>query len=109
MSNVIPFASKKQRLQKELLTLIQDLQEIYSGLDVASDATIKLETIAQDAEEDYNIVLRKYIDEVGVENVEVGYLEYTTDIEAIFKNGEILLKHKYNPKQLTLFPDGEGL
>ena len=105
MSNVIPFHSKKQRLQKELLTLIQDLKEIYGGLDVASDATIKLETIAQDAEEDYNIVLRKYIDEVGVENVEVGYLEYTTDIEAIFKNGEILLKYKYNPKQLTLFPE----
>ena len=109
MSNVIPFVSKKQQLQKQLLKLIQDLQEIYGGIDVASDATIKLETIAQDVEEDYNIVLRKYIDEVGVENVEVGYLEYTTDIEAIFKNGEILLKYKHNPKQLTLFPDGEDL
>ena len=107
MSNVIPFYSKKQLLQKELLSIIRDLQEIYGGLDIASDATVKQENIAHDIEEDYNIVLRKYIDEVGVENLEVGYLEYTTDIEAIFKNGEILLKYKYNPKQLTLFPDGE--
>ena len=107
MSNVIPFASKKQQLQKRLLNIINDLQEIYGGLDIATDGVSKLETIAQDIEEDYNIILRKYIDEVGVENVELGYLEYTTDIEAIFKNGEILLKYKYNPKQLTLFPDGE--
>ena len=41
MSNVIPFHSKKQILQKKLLTLIEDLQEIYNGLDVAGDATIK--------------------------------------------------------------------
>ena len=107
MSNVIPFASKKQRLQKQLLNIIQDLQEIYGNLDTVTDGVVKLETIAQDIEEDYNIVLRKYIDEVGVENVEIGYLEYTTDIEAIFKNGEILLKYKYNPKQLTLFPEDD--
>ena len=105
MSNVIPFHSKKQRLQKELLTLIQDLKEIYGGLDVASDATIKLETIAQDAEEDYNIVLRKYIDEVGVENVEVGYLEYTTDIAVLFDGGDVSIKFVYNPQQLSLFPE----
>ena len=107
MSNVIPFASKKQQLQKRLLNIINDLQEIYGGLDIATDGVSKLETIAQDIEEDYNIVLRKYIDEVGVENLEVGYLEYTTDIEAIFKNGEILLKYKYNPKQLTLFTEDD--
>ena len=107
MSNVIPFASKKQRLQKQLLNIIKDLQEIYGNLDTVTDGVVKLETIAQDIEEDYNIVLRKYIDEVGVENVELGFLEYTTDIEVYFKNGSIDLKYTYNPKQLTLFPDGE--
>ena len=81
MSNVIPFYSKKQLLQKELLSIIRDLQEIYGGLDVASDATMKLETIAHDIEEDYNIVLRKYIDEVGVENLEVGYLESGLELQ----------------------------
>ena len=60
-----------------------------------------------DIEESYNVILRKYVDEVGAENVELGYLEYTTDFEAYFKNGEVHLKYTYNPKQLTLFPDGE--
>ena len=107
MSNVIPFYSKKQLLQKELLSIIRDLQEIYGGLDVASDATMKLETIAHDIEEDYNIVLRKYIDEVGVENLEVGYLEYTTDIAVLFEGSDVKIKFVYNPQQLNLFPDGE--
>ena len=53
------------------------------------------------------MILRKYVDEVGVENVELGFLEYTTDIEVYFKNGDIDLKYTHNPKQLTLFPDGE--
>ena len=107
MSNVIPFHSKKQLLQKKLLTLIEDLQEIYKGLDVAGDATIKLQQIAEKAEEDYNIQLRKYVEEVGAENVEVGYLEYTTDIAVIFEGGDLNIKFVYNPQQLTLFPEDD--
>ena len=107
MSNVIPFASKKQRLQKQLLNIIQDLQEIYGGLDMATDGVAKLETIAQDIEEDYNIILRKYIDEVGAENVELGYLEYTTDIAVLFEGGDVKLKFVYNPQQLNLFSEDD--
>jgi len=107
MSNVIPFASKKQQLQKRLLSTIRDLQEIYGNLDTVTEGVATLENIAQDIEEDYNMILRKYVDEVGVENVELGFLEYTTDFEVIFKNGSIDLKYVHNPKQLTLFPDGE--
>ena len=107
MSNVIPFHSKKQLLQKELLTLIEDLQEIYKGLDVAGDATIKLQQIAEKAEEDYNIQLRKYVEEVGAENVELGYLEYTTDIAVLFEGGDVSIKFVYNPQQLTLFPEDD--
>ena len=107
MSNVIPFASKKQQLQKRLLATIRDLQEIYGNLDTVTSGVATLENIAQDIEEDYNMILRKYVDEVGVENVELGFLEYTTDFEVIFKNGEIDLKYVHNPKQLTLFPKGE--
>ena len=107
MSNVIPFASKKQQLQKRLLTIIKDLQEIYGNLDTVSDGVATLENIAMDIEENYNMVLRKYVDEVGADNVELGFLEYTTDFEVVFKNGNIDLKYTYNPKQLTLFSDGE--
>ena len=107
MSNIIPFASKKQQLQKRLLTIIRDLQEIYGNLDTVSDGVATLENIAMDIEEDYNMILRKYVDEVGVDNVELGFLEYTTDFEVISRTVNIDLKYTHNPKQLTLFPNGE--
>ena len=107
MSNVIPFRSKKQQLQKQLLQQIEDLKEIYNGLDVAGDATVKLQQIAEREEEEYNILLRNYVEEVGPENVEVGYLEYTTDIAVLFEGGDVKIKFVYNPQQLNLFPDGE--
>ena len=107
MSNVIPFRSKKQQLQKQLLQQIEDLKEIYNGLDVAGDATVKLQQIAEREEEEYNILLRNYVEEVGPENVEVGYLEYTTDIAVIFEGGDLNIKFVYNPQQLTLFPEDE--
>ena len=107
MSNVIPFRSKKQQLQKQLLQQIEDLKEIYNGLYVAGDATVKLQQIAEREEEEYNILLRNYVEEVGPENVEVGYLEYTTDIAVIFEGGDLNIKFVYNPQQLTLFPEDE--
>ena len=91
MSNVIPFRSKKRDLQKKLLILIDDLREVYNGLDMATDANFK--------------VLRQYVDEVGAENVELGYLEYTTDIAVIFEGGDVNIKFVYNPQQLSLFPE----
>ena len=107
MSNVIPFRSKKQQLQKQLLQQIEDLKEIYNGLDVAGDATVKLQQIAEREEEEYNILLRNYVEEVGPENVEVGYLEYTTDIAVIFEGGDLNIKFVYNPQQLNLFTEDE--
>ena len=107
MSNVIPFHSKKRLLQKQLLQQIEDLKEIYNGLDVAGDATYKLQQIAERTEEEYNIMLRDYVEEVGAENVELGYLEYTTDIAVLFEGGDVKIKFVYNPQQLNLFPDGE--
>ena len=105
MSNVIPFRSKKLQIQKKLLTLIEDLQEVYNGLDMATDANFKLTQIAEDTEEHYNRVLRQYVDEVGAENVELGYLEYTTDIAVLFEGGDVKIKFVYNPQQLNLFPE----
>ena len=107
MSNVIPFHSKKRLLQKQLLQQIEDLKEIYNGLDVAGDATTKLQQIAEREEEEYNILLRDYVEEVGAENVELGYLEYTTDIAVLFEGSDVKIKFIYNPQQLNLFPDGE--
>jgi hypothetical protein len=107
MSNVIPFRTKKSELQKKLLQQITDLQEIYDGLDMAGDATFKLQQVAEQAEEEYNIMLRNYVDEVGAENVELGYLEYTTDIAVVFEGGDVSIKFVYNPQQLNLFSEDD--
>ena len=107
MSNVIPFRTKKSELQKKLLAKITDLQEIYDGLDMATDANFKLTQIAEDTEEEYNIMLRNYVDEVGAENVELGYLEYTTDIAVVFEGGDVSIKFVYNPQQLNLFSEDD--
>jgi len=107
MSNVIPFRSKKRDLQKKLLILIDDLREVYNGLDMATDANFKLTQIAEDTEEHYNRVLRQYVDEVGAENVELGYLEYTTDIAVLFEGGDVNIKFVYNPQQLNLFSEDD--
>ena len=107
MSNVIPFRSKKRELQKKLLQQIEDLKEIYDGLDLAGDAAYKLQQIAEQSEEEYNIMLRSYVDEVGAENVELGYLEYTTDIAVVFEGGDVKIKFAYNPQQLNLFSEDD--
>jgi len=107
MSNVIPFRTKKSELQKKLLQQITDLQEIYDGLDLAGDAAYKLQQIAEQTEEEYNIMLRNYVDEVGAENVELGYLEYTTDIAVVFEGSDVSIKFAYNPQQLNLFSEDD--
>ena len=53
------------------------------------------------------MVLACWVEEVGAENVELGYLEYTTDIAVLFEGGDVKIKFVYNPQQLNLFPDGE--
>ena len=108
MTNVIPFRTKKSELQKKLLAQIDDLQEIYNGIDLATDAGFKLQQIAESSEEKYNSTLRNYVEEVGAENVELGYLEYTTDIGVIINEGGFAsLEFVSNPQQLNLFSEDD--
>ena len=100
MSNVIPFYP---RHKKALFKHIEDLEELYLSIHIAEDALNKLDEIASRVEEDYNRILRGYISEVGSENVEVLFLEYSTDVEIVFDSNYPQLK--LNPTQLDLFEE----
>ena len=97
MSNVIPFYP---RHKKALFKHIEDLEELYLSIHIAEDALNKLDEIASRVEEDYNRILRGYISEVGSENVEVLFLEYSTDVEIVFDSN-----YPQKPIQLDLFEE----
>jgi hypothetical protein len=110
MSNVFQFKNQGTILKEQLMKIIQELEEVYQGLDLAVDAITKLEDIAQVQEQKYNKVLRKYATEVGEENVEVGLLDYATEVEIVVDlDGLPILKFDtvIPPEQFNLFPEDD--
>ena len=107
MSNVVQFKNQGTILKEQLMKIIQELEEVYQGLDLAVDAITKLESIAEEQEFKYNKVLRKYATEVGEENVEVGLLDYATEVEVVVDlDGLPALKFDTTTtEQLNLFPE----
>ena len=109
MSNVFQFKPQSSLLKQRLEDLVRDLEEVYQGLDLAVDAITKLEGIAETKEEDYNKVLRKYATEVGEENVEVGFLDYSTEVTVVLdlETDMPTLAFEQQPEQLNLFPEDD--
>jgi hypothetical protein len=108
MSNVVQFKNQGTILKEQLMKIIQELEEVYQGLDLAVDAITKLESIAEEQEFNYNKVLRKYATEVGEENVEVGLLDYATEVEVVVDlEGIPALQFANNQEQLNLFPEDD--
>jgi len=107
MSNVFQFKPQSTLLKQQLMDLVNDLEEVYQGLDLAVDAITKLEGIAETKEQDYNKVLRKYATEVGEENVEVGFLDYSTEVTVVLdlETDMPTLAFADSPEQLNLFPE----
>ena len=51
-------------------------------------------------------MLRKYATEVGEENVEIGLLDYATEVEVVVDlEGLPALQFANNPQQFDLFPE----
>ena len=69
----------------------EGLEEIYNALNKAQGLVDKLEEQTAALEAEYNIYLRRYSHAVGgIENVEVGYLEYSTGIGVDVDSGKIV-------------------
>ena len=78
-------------LQSNLDQKKKELDDIYDALNRLHRLTDQIENDASDLEAEYNIYLRRYAHALGgVENVEVGYLEYSSGIGVDVDSGDII-------------------
>ena len=88
MSNVIPFSNKV--LTRELDARVADLQELYDAMKLCYDTIETLEGRIQEQEAAYDKHFAKYVHKVGIDNVQVGYIEYVSgDISVDLNTGEM--------------------
>ena len=70
-----------------------ELEELYDTLTRAYALAHNIEEKAEALEAEYNHFLRRYSSAVGgIENVEVGFLEYGCNIDVNADSGEIVFK-----------------
>ncbi len=68
-----------------------ELDELYDNLNRAYTLVNKIEEKTSALEAEYNIYLRRYSHAVGgIENVEVGYLEYSSGIGVDVDSGSVV-------------------
>ena len=69
----------------------EELDQCYDALNRLHTLTDQIENDAADLEAEYNLYLRRYAHALGgVENVEVGYLEYSSGIGVDVDSGNII-------------------
>lgn len=96
MSNVVQFKTRKTKTKEVLDYLIAELNILYLQLYEKSADMNEIEEEAMQIEDRYQQILEIHAADVGVENVELEYLEYAID------EG---LSHT----QFELFPLGEDI
>ena len=96
MSNVVQFKTRKTKTKEVLDYLIAELNILYLQLYEKSADMNEIEEEAMQIEDRYQQILEIHAADVGVENVELEYLEYAID------EG---LSHT----QFELFPLGENI
>ena len=87
---ILKFPEDKS-LQVQLDERKAELEEVYDNLNRAFALVDKIEEKAASLEAEYNIYLRRYAHALGgVENVEVGYLEYSSGVGVDVDKGTIV-------------------
>jgi predicted nuclease with TOPRIM domain len=87
---ILKFPEDKS-LQVQLDERKAELEEVYDNLNRAFALVDKIEEKAASLEAEYNIYLRRYAHALGgVENVEVGYLEYSSGVGVDVDEGTIV-------------------
>jgi len=88
--NILKFPEDKS-IESQLDERKAELDELYENLSKAFALVDKIEEKAATLEAEYNIFLRRYAHAVGgIENVEVGYLEYSSGIGVDADEGTIV-------------------
>ena len=99
MKKVIEFPQDRS-LVNQLEKSTEKLIELHGALSKAYDLIQALEDQVEGKEAEYNSILMRYAQSVGVENVPIGLLEYASEHLVVdVENGEI----RYEPPE-----DGEN-
>ena len=80
MGDVVEFPTKDAKLKKledQVIGWMVGLEHTYEELDALHDKLHKLEQEAARQEKDYDLKIKEYIDEVGIENVPALWLTYS--------------------------------
>ena len=80
MSNVIEFPTqsiKLKQLEEQINKGVTDLEFKYNELDTLHDMLHNREQEAGKLEKEYDLIIKKYIDEVGIENTPALWLTYS--------------------------------
>ena len=106
MGNVLQFNTKATKLREGLYAKVAKMEELYQTIDLAVTELRTAEKEADKIEQDFHKQLRTYADNVGEENVEVGFLEYSPEIEVYLDEDDMpSLRFTTDPEQLELFPE----
>ena len=88
--NILKFPEDKS-IESQLDERKAELDKLYENLNKAFALVNKIEEKAASLEAEYNIYLRRYAHALGgIENVEVGYLEYSSGIGIDVDSGNIV-------------------
>lgn len=80
---------KERSLQNRLESLQTELSSVYEALHMAHSLANKLEEEIDKNEYLYDQTLESYANAVGIENIEVGYLEFASR-NVVLKDGELV-------------------
>lgn len=80
MGDTVQFPTLQAK-ENELYDMTKDLDEMYQALNKAHGLITELELQANELEVSYEAKLRQYISKVGLQNIPIGLLQYSTDME----------------------------
>tara|TARA_B100000902_G_C26813919_1_gene670559 strand:+ start:26 stop:448 length:423 start_codon:yes stop_codon:yes gene_type:complete len=95
MGEVINFPTdiKPQNIHLRLNVMVDVLEEIGSHLHTSYKQVKEMENQFQHVQDQYDVLLLEYANQVGHENVEVGLLEYCSKVETnVDGDGDIVMK-----------------
>lgn len=95
--SVVNFPAPKKTLEDDLNKRMAELDNLYDTLNDVHATLNGLEYETHSAEQEFNKILAKYAKIVGVENIPVGFLQYSTEARIYLgENGnyEVSFEHE---------------
>lgn len=87
-------------IRKNLDASKEDLQELYEGIKTCYESIEQLEDILKNKEKEYDLLFAQYVNAVGVEHVEIEYIEFVSgDLSINVETGEISYERQEEGKE----------